>query len=159
MILVIGGFGQGKLESFQEYMQSQNRGLLEQIVEEDILDGDIFVEEVAEPWTKEEVADEVVLDHPIIFNHFHDMVRCLYLDDTVDHKDSVEEIETYLWSRLQKTLKNCKWILCDEVGNGVIPISGADRDYRMVVGRLQSRLAKEAEEVYRMTCGMPTKIK
>ena len=52
MILVVGGFGQGKLESFQEYMQSQNRGLLEQIVEEDILDGDIFVEEVAEPWTK-----------------------------------------------------------------------------------------------------------
>lgn len=159
MILVVGGFGQGKLESFQEYMQSQNRGLLEQIVEEDILDGDIFVEEVAEPWTKEEVVDEVELDQPIIFNHFHNMVRCLYLDDTVDHKDSVEEIETYLWSRLQKTLKNCKWILCDEVGNGVIPVSGADRDYRMVVGRLQSRLAKEAEEVYRMTCGMPTKIK
>jgi len=159
MILVVGGFGQGKLESFQEYMQSQNRGLLEQIVEEDILDGDIFVEEVAEPWTKEEVADEVELDQPIIFNHFHNMVRCLYLDDTVDHKESVEEIETYLWTRLQKTLKNCKWILCDEVGNGVIPISGADRDYRMVVGRLQSRLAKEAEEVYRMTCGMPTKIK
>ena len=125
MILVVGGFGQGKLESFQEYMQSQNRGLLEQIVEEDILDGDIFVEEVAEPWTKEEVADEVELDQPIIFNHFHNMVRCLYLDDTVDHKDSVEEIETYLWSRLQKTLKNCKWILCDEVGNGVIPISGS----------------------------------
>ena len=159
MILVVGGFGQGKLESFQEYMQSQNRGLLEQIVEEDILDGDIFVEEVAEPWTKEEVADEVELDQPIIFNHFHNMVRCLYLDDTVDHKDSVEEIETYLWSNLQKTLKNCKWILCDEVGNGVIPISGSDRDYRMVVGRLQSRLAKEAEEVYRMTCGMPAKIK
>lgn len=159
MILVVGGFGQGKLESFQEYMQSQNRGLLEQIVEEDILDGNIFVEEVAEPWTKEEVVDEVEQDQPIIFNHFHNMVRCLYLDDTVDHKDSVEEIETYLWSRLQKTLKNCKWILCDEVGNGVIPISGADRDYRMVVGRLQSRLAKEAEEVYRMTCGMPTKIK
>ncbi len=50
-------------------------------------------------------------------------------------------------------------VTCDEVGCGVIPLDGFDRDYREAVGRLCCELAAQAEIVERMYCGIPTVIK
>lgn len=50
-------------------------------------------------------------------------------------------------------------ITCDEVGNGVVPIEKKERDYRDVTGRTLIELAGEAEEVYRVICGLGQKIK
>ena len=50
-------------------------------------------------------------------------------------------------------------IICDEVGNGIVPAGSAEREYRERVGRILILLAQRAEEVERVICGIGQKIK
>lgn len=50
-------------------------------------------------------------------------------------------------------------LLCNELGCGLVPMDAFDRRYRETVGRIQCELAKQAEEVYRVYCGIGEKIK
>lgn len=50
-------------------------------------------------------------------------------------------------------------ILCDEVGCGIVPMEKAERIWREEVGRLCCYLAKRAERVYRVFCGIGERIK
>ncbi len=50
-------------------------------------------------------------------------------------------------------------LICDEVGCGVVPIDPAQRTWREAVGRLCCRLAKRAERVERIFCGLPMTLK
>ena len=50
-------------------------------------------------------------------------------------------------------------IVSDLIGNGIVPSDKADRDFRDSCGRLQVEIAKLAEEVIRVTCGLGQKIK
>lgn len=57
-------------------------------------------------------------------------------------------------------MKNPSWlIVSDEIGNGIVPIDKKEREWREETGRMLCELAKEADEVYRIYCGIPTKIK
>ena len=53
---------------------------------------------------------------------------------------------------------NCV-IISDEVGNGIVPIEAFEREYRERTGRILVELAKKAEEVERVICGIGQKIK
>ncbi|MCM1542435.1 MAG: bifunctional adenosylcobinamide kinase/adenosylcobinamide-phosphate guanylyltransferase [Blautia sp.] len=50
-------------------------------------------------------------------------------------------------------------IICDEIGNGIVPTDPFEREYRERVGRILVRLAEKAEEVERVICGIGQKIK
>ena len=50
-------------------------------------------------------------------------------------------------------------IVCDEVGGGVVPIDKLDREYREAVGRICCEIAKQAESVERIYCGLVTELK
>ena len=50
-------------------------------------------------------------------------------------------------------------LICDEVGCGVVPVDPSQRARREKVGRLCCRLAKRAERVERIFCGMPMTLK
>lgn len=50
-------------------------------------------------------------------------------------------------------------IIVDELGCGIVPMEPYDRKYRELTGRICCRLAKEAEEVHRVICGIGTVIK
>ncbi|MBR3538785.1 MAG: bifunctional adenosylcobinamide kinase/adenosylcobinamide-phosphate guanylyltransferase [Eubacterium sp.] len=50
-------------------------------------------------------------------------------------------------------------ITCREVGCGVIPMGQKELLWRELVGRVQVELAKRAEEVVRVCCGIPQRIK
>lgn len=50
-------------------------------------------------------------------------------------------------------------VLCDEVGLGVVPLDRGERIYREAVGRACCRLAAAAEEVHRLVCGLPQRLK
>ena len=50
-------------------------------------------------------------------------------------------------------------IICDEVGNGIVPMDAFEREYREQTGRILIELAKEAEEVIRVICAIGQKIK
>ena len=50
-------------------------------------------------------------------------------------------------------------VVSDLVGCGVIPVDPQEERYREAVGRLQVKLAEQAEEVWRVTCGIPERLK
>ncbi len=50
-------------------------------------------------------------------------------------------------------------IVCDEVGCGVVPIDKNERQYREAVGRVCCEIAKQADVVDRVYCGIKTRIK
>ncbi|NCB63018.1 MAG: adenosylcobinamide kinase [Clostridia bacterium] len=50
-------------------------------------------------------------------------------------------------------------ILCDEVGCGVVPIHPEERAWRETVGRACCALAKRADRVERVFCGLPMVLK
>ncbi len=52
-----------------------------------------------------------------------------------------------------------EYVLCREVGCGVVPLDPQERRWREETGRLCCRLAKEAEGVVRLWCGLPTWLK
>lgn len=52
-----------------------------------------------------------------------------------------------------------EYVLCQEVGCGLVPIDPEDRAWREAVGRLTCRLAQEAQGVVRLWCGLPTWLK
>lgn len=50
-------------------------------------------------------------------------------------------------------------LICDEVGGGIVPVEKADRDYRECVGRALCELAKTADTVERVHCGIGHTVK
>ena len=50
-------------------------------------------------------------------------------------------------------------IVCSEVGCGVVPLDRGDRDWRERVGRTCCALARRADRVIRVCCGIPTTLK
>ena len=50
-------------------------------------------------------------------------------------------------------------LICDEIGNGIIPVEAFEREYRERTGRILVRLAGQAEEVERVICGIGQRIK
>lgn len=50
-------------------------------------------------------------------------------------------------------------LVTNELGYGVVPMDAFDRNYRETHGRLCCALAKEAEQVHRVVCGIGTVIK
>lgn len=50
-------------------------------------------------------------------------------------------------------------VICDEIGCGLVPIDAGERARREQVGRLCIQLAREADRVVRVVCGVGTVIK
>lgn len=50
-------------------------------------------------------------------------------------------------------------LICDEVGNGIVPMEAFERAYRELVGRMLCIAAGQAESVERIICGIAQKIK
>ncbi len=50
-------------------------------------------------------------------------------------------------------------LICNEVGCGIVPLGAKDREFREKTGRVCCQLAASAKEVYRVFCGIGTRIK
>lgn len=72
-----------------------------------------------------------------------------------------EKGQDEIWERTREILgRNPEIIIIvDELGCGVVPVDAFERRYREVTGRICCMLAKEAEEVHRVICGIGTVIK
>lgn len=90
-----------------------------------------------------------MLQKNVIINHFHKWVKgCL---------EKGRNPEPMLEEFLKKN-PNCI-IISDEVGNGIVPMEPFEREYRERLGRCLIELAKKAESVERVICGIGQKIK
>lgn len=85
----------------------------------------------------------------VIIDHFH-----LWVRRAMEQGECPEEqIKTYVEEHPECI------IISDEIGNGLVPVDSFERAYRERTGRILVDLAKEAEEVERVICGMGMKIK
>lgn len=87
-----------------------------------------------------------------IWDHLH-----LYIRHLLTQHISAKEIERQIHNLCQNNPSMC--IVCNELGNGVVPMEAFDRLYRETVGRVCCNIAKEAEEVIRIVCGIPVMLK
>ena len=62
-------------------------------------------------------------------------------------------------SEIAETAAKYKYVVCDEVGSGIIPINKFDREWRETVGRESCKMAAAADEVWRVVCGIGQRIK
>lgn len=61
--------------------------------------------------------------------------------------------------QLAEELSQKKVIIATEVGGGIVPITDKERAAREAAGRLACLLAKKADTVIRVFCGIPTVLK
>lgn len=69
-------------------------------------------------------------------------------------RDNPADPEALLPDLLRKQV-----IICNEIGCGIVPMDEAERAWRDRVGRMCALLAKRAEKVVRLCCGIPMVIK
>lgn len=131
MILIIGGFAQGKLHYVKQRYVHREDGR-----EVAVLDG-----------TLELPAGTGALQ--VIVNHLHRYIREQLRQGT----DPEAMIENFC-----KEHPDCI-LICDEIGNGIVPMEAEERTYRERTGRILEQLAAQADEVVRVVCGIGQKIK
>lgn len=85
----------------------------------------------------------------VVINHFHQWVKSRMVSGGCPE----DEIMSFL-----DCSEDCI-IICDEIGNGIVPIDPFEREYRERTGRILVQLAMRAEEVERIICGIGQKIK
>lgn len=101
---------------------------------------------------KLEYALENYPEHFKIVNGYHSRVK----EQLENKRDPLQEAE-----RLIKELTEGGEliIISDEVGCGLVPMDALEREYREQTGRVNCYLAKQAEQVIRVVCGIGTRIK
>ena len=130
MKLVIGGVAQGKLDYVLENMIKKTEKLYKDW-----------------PW------DFAVDDERIfIIDKFHYFIRAV-LEKNLP-------LQEYILKFMQFAEENKDTIvIADEIGNGIVPLDAFERAYREQTGRAEILLAKKADEVVRVICGIGQKIK
>ena len=131
MKLVIGGYAQGKLNTVVKNIPSNSYI---------VFDGGLPERKQLQAVGKEKC---------IIINHLH-----LWVKAQMEQKENPKE---KILSFIEEN-KECI-IICDEIGNGIVPLDAFEREYREHTGRILIELAGKADEVVRIICGIQQKIK
>ena len=150
MRLVIGGYGQGKLEFVLGGLDVSEYGVWDgELPGDGELSGDGELPGVGEvPRDRELPGDGKWNGFPVV-NHFHRWVRGRLMDGGCPEA----EISAFL-----DRCEDCV-IICDEIGSGIVPGDGFEREYRERTGRILIELAARAERVERVICGIGQRIK
>ena len=91
---------------------------------------------------------ETALERPVI-SGFHYCVRRLLWEER-DVNEFIAAIEA----------KNPDVVItADEIGCGIVPVDPEERAWREAAGRAAEKLAADSEAVYRMVCGIATRLK
>ncbi len=157
MILIIGGFAQGKLYYVeQQYVHCEDRP------EVLVLDGTLRLSSDSKMALATERAVETMSEKQtepptgyqtdtvqVIVNHLHRYIR-----EQLRHGTDPEA----LIENFRKEHPDCI-LICDEIGNGIVPMEAEERTYRERTGRILERLAAQADEVVRVVCGIGQRIK
>ena len=133
MRLVIGGYAQGKLEYVLEKYDLQKGAVWDAVL----------------PNKEEELDDSDLQDRTVVIDHFHLWVKERILENGCPEEETMAFLDA---------CRDCI-IICDEIGNGIVPMEPFEREYRERVGRILVQLAERAEEVERIICGIAQKIK
>ena len=140
MELYIGGFAQGQLE-YVKCRYNENQKTEKLFVK--VID---CVDSHYKKMLLETECDVLIL------NHLH-----LWVRDLLDEGMEEEKIQTTILSWIKSNPDAI--VICDELGNGIVPIKKQERIWREQTGRLMIELAKQAERVERILCGLGQRLK
>lgn len=97
------------------------------------------------------------------------MITNIMFDDEIDYDKCnnhvIDEVEKKVFVEIEKLLKTMKKeqknmiIVSNEVGSGIVPAYRVGSIFRDIAGRVNQYIAKEADEVYHVICGLPQKLK
>lgn len=133
MILVFGGAFQGKYDFAKENFPLQCKNTFD-LKEKNALEFCSFIASSNEPFA---------------VNHFEMFVKYI--------SSLGEEDPAFLNSYLKQFSNSI--IVCSDETQGVVPVDKQERAYRELLGRTLAYLGKEADEVYRVFCGLSQRIK
>lgn len=134
MELYIGGFAQGKLEYVLAHVADDNKYMIIDCA------NDGYMEKIKEADT---------FNEKILINHMHIWVKDLLKKG----KEPYCEILSFAQKHTEAIF------ICDEIGSGIIPMEKEDRIWREETGRIVVDLAKKAEKVERILCGLGQRLK
>lgn len=187
MILVIGGarsgkstFAEEKAKAYQEQLGGNVLYIATSIAFDDDMKYRIAKHREARPSTWRTLEQYKAFDQIVAEDEFKDcqtvlvdcmtlMVSNLLLEqpvdfDTIKH-EAISEIEKMIVHEVSELLEQCKEhgkqliVVSNEVGLGVVPPYRLGNIFRDIAGRVNQKIAREAEEVYLLTAGIPMKIK
>ena len=98
--------------------------------------------------------EAVKMDFPVILDMESPRVNAYSLETSIAEKLEAIIHNGYFNSRYKDTI-----VIADEIGNGIVPLDAFEREYREQTGRAEILLAKKADEVVRVICGIGQKIK
>ena len=153
MELYIGGFAQGKLEYVQN-KKAEEAISIAMVIDCAQSDYQKTLQSIDNKIKNEnaDVNNIANVNDIVIINHLHMWVKDLL-------REGMEE------SEVQSTILS--WVathpntilICDELGNGIVPLVKMERIWREQTGRLMIELAKQAERVERILCGLGQRLK
>jgi adenosyl cobinamide kinase/adenosyl cobinamide phosphate guanylyltransferase len=91
---------------------------------------------------------ENAFEKPVL-NNLHLLVKRLF--------EAEKDPAQFILASLQK--ENFVTIICNEIGCGIVPTEQNDRYLREITGRILCEIAKVAQKVVRVQCGIPVVIK
>ncbi|WP_310603340.1 bifunctional adenosylcobinamide kinase/adenosylcobinamide-phosphate guanylyltransferase [Anaerosporobacter sp.] len=143
MKLIIGGVAQGKLAIAKQLCESGYR--TESACSTNIaLDVNRVLTIVDENFDS---IEELYTAN--IINHFHLIIRRLLIENI-----ELEHITEQIVKKNPAVI-----IVSTEIGYGIVPMDSFEREYRERTGRICCKIVEGAEEVYRVVCGIATKMK
>ena len=153
MELYIGGFAQGKLEYVQN-KKAEEATSIAMVIDCAQSDYQKTLQSIDNKIKNEnaDVNNIANVNDIVIINHLH-----LWVKDLL--REGMEE------SEVQSTILS--WVathpntilICDELGNGIVPLEKMERIWREQTGRLMIELAGQAERVERILCGLGQRLK
>lgn len=153
MELYIGGFAQGKLEYVQNKKAEETISIA-MVIDCAQSDYQKTLQSIDNKIKNEnaDVNNIANVNDIVIINHLH-----LWVKDLL--REGMEE------SEVQSTILS--WVathpntilICDELGNGIVPLEKMERIWREQTGRLMIELAGQAERVERILCGLGQRLK
>ena len=134
MILYTGGRYQGKLNA--------------------VLSGGGYTDEDVYDFAKINVREYAEVDYrkKRIWYHLDDYIRFLLINGT-----DGSQTETMIRKLIDSGKPEV--VIISETGSGVIPMNKSDNVFREITGRISVYVAENAEEVYRVVCGIKMKLK
>lgn len=153
MELYIGGFAQGKLEYVQN-KKAEEAISIAMVIDCAQSDYQKTLQSIDNKIKNEnaDVNNIANVNDIVIINHLHMWVKDLL-------REGMEESEVQLTILSWVATHPNTILICDELGNGIVPLEKMERIWREQTGRLMIELAKQAERVERILCGLGQRLK
>lgn len=153
MELYIGGFAQGKLEYVQN-KKAEEAISIAMVIDCAQSDYQKTLQSIDNKIKNEnaDVNNIANVNDIVIINHLH-----LWAKDLLSEGMEESEVQSTILSWVATHPNTI--LICDELGNGIVPLEKMERIWREQTGRLMIELAGQAERVERILCGLGQRLK